>query len=189
MRQLNKRVLRVPGRWGLVRGGRNGVRRSRSSSLRSTFPGHGRISLPSCNVMRCLELSIDPEVGARGFRRADSRGDRTGIQCGEHGNGILVDDGEQSTSRRFRGPPPSLPVLDRVKAEPESARESGLGHTQSISDRFHVNFLRHLYLESFSLPSEKGLNIFKAIHHLFEIGFSCELPYASKILSARFLSR
>ena len=100
--------------------GENGVRRSRSSSLRGTLPALGRISLPSCNVTRCPTLSIDPEVQGGGSGRADSGSERTGIKCGEHGNGILVDDGEQSTSRRFWGPPPSLPVLDSVKAEPES---------------------------------------------------------------------
>jgi hypothetical protein len=115
-------------------------------------------------------LSIDTSVDS-GFRRADRGGGRSGIQCGEHGSGIFVDDGEQRASWRFRGPPPSLPVLDSVQAEPKRVRESGLRHAKPISDRFHVNFLGHMCLESFLLPSKKSRNVVKTIHHLLELRF------------------
>ena len=39
------------------------------------------------------------------FGTGDSGSERSRIQCSEHGSGILVDDSEQSASRRFRGPP------------------------------------------------------------------------------------
>jgi len=45
-----------------------------------------------------------------------------------------------------------------------------------ISDRFHVNFLGNMCLESFLLPSKKSLDVVQAIHHLLEIAFSCNLP-------------
>src|SRR5258708_7287911 len=142
-----------------------------SFSLRDSLPTFGRIGLAFCNATRCLTLSNNPDVDGGGFRRADSSSERSGTQRGEHGSGILVDDSEQSASRRFWGPPPSLPVLDSIKAEPKRVRESGLCHTKSISDRFHVNFLRHMCLESFLLPSKKSLNVVQAIHHLLELRF------------------
>ena len=98
------------------------------------------------------------------FGTGDSGSERSRIQCSEHGSGILVDDSEQSASRRFRGPPPSLPVLDSIKAEPKRVRKSGLCHAKSIADRFHVDFLVNMRLESFLLSSKEGLNILKALH-------------------------
>ena len=77
------------------------------------------MSLPFCDGTRCLTFSIDPDADSGGFRRANSGSERGGIQCGEHGSGILVDDSEQSASRRFWASPPALPVLDSVQAEPE----------------------------------------------------------------------
>src|SRR5271165_3824692 len=124
------------------------------------------MSLPFCNAPRRLTLSINPDVDSGGFRRADCRSGRCGIQCGEHGSGILVDDSEQNASGRFLGPLPTLPVFDGIKAEPKRVRESGLYHAKSISDRFHVNLMGNMCLESFLLPSREGLNIVKAIHHL-----------------------
>src|SRR5579862_3372 len=138
----------------------------------------GRMSLPF-GTTRCLTFSRNPDAGVSrarssvlrsgGFRRADSGGERGGIQRSEHGSGVLVDDSEQSASRRFRVPPSAFPVLDSVKAESERVRESGLCHAKAISDRFHVNFLGHMRLESFLLPSEESLNVVQAIHHLLEL--------------------
>src|ERR1700688_2993358 len=116
-------------------------------------------------------LSINLDVDSGGFRRADSSSEHSGIQCGEHGSGILGDDGEQSASRRLWGSAPSLPVFDSVKAEPKRVRESGLCHAKSISDLFHVYLLGHMCLESFLLPSKEGLNVVEAIHHLLELRF------------------
>ena len=149
------------------------------SLLRDSVSTLGRVSLPFCNATRCLTLSINPDVDCCGFRRANSGSERGGIQRGEHRSGILVDDSEQSASRRFWAPPPSLPVLDGIKAEPKRVREFGLCHAQSISDRFHVNFLGHMRLESFLLPSKKSLNVVKAIHHLLELGFHAT-PHRSR---------
>jgi hypothetical protein len=67
-------------------------------------------------------------------------------------------------------------VLDGVEAEPKRVREFGLRHAQSISDRFHVNFLGHMCLESFLLPSKKSLNVVKAIHHVVELRFHAISP-------------
>src|SRR5437660_2890300 len=128
------------------------------------------MSLPF-DATRRLTLSINPDADSGGFRRANSGSERGGIQCGEHGSGILVDDSEQSASRRFWASPPALPVLDSVQAEPERVRESGLCHAKSISNRFHVNFLGHMCLKSFLLPSKKCLNVVQAIHHLLELRF------------------
>ena len=111
-----------------------------SFSLRHSLSTLGRISLPFCNATRCLTLSIDPDVDRSGFRRADSGSNRSGIP---------VNDSEQSASRRFWGPPPALPVLNGIRAEPKRVRESGLCHAKSIADRSHVNFLRHMCPESF----------------------------------------
>jgi hypothetical protein len=87
-----------------------------------------------------------------------------------------MNDSEQGASRRFWGPPPSLPVLDRVKAEPKRVRESGLCHAKPIADRFHVNLQGHMCLESFLLPGKKSLNVVKAIHHLLELRFHAISP-------------
>jgi len=138
-------------------------------------------------------LSIDPDADSGGFRRANSGSERGGIQCAEHGGGILVDDSEQSAGWRFWDPAPSLPVLDSVQAEPECVRESGLGHAKSISDRFHVNFMGHMSLESFLLPSKESLNVVQAIHHLLELRFhaishesiKCRRKYYWPVPSAR----
>jgi PAS domain-containing protein len=105
------------------------------------------------------------------FRRADSGSERSGIQRGQHGSWILVDHSQQSASRRFWGPPSSLPVLDRFQAESKRVRESGLRHAKPISDGSHVNVLGHMYLESFLLASKESLNVVKAIHHLLELRF------------------
>jgi len=129
------------------------------------------MSLPFCNASRCRTLSINLDMDSGGFRRADSGSERSGIQCGEHGSGILADDSEQSASRRFWGPPPPLPVLDSIKAEPKRVREPGLCHTKSIADGFHVNVLGYVRLESFLLPGKKSLNVVKAIHHPLELRF------------------
>ena len=75
------------------------------------------------------------DVDCGWLRRADSGSKGSGIQCSEHGSGILIDHGQQSASRSFWGPAASLPVLDRVKAEAKRVREFGLGHAQSIADR------------------------------------------------------
>jgi hypothetical protein len=128
------------------------------------------MSFPS-DATRGLTLSINPDADSGGIRRANSGGERGRIKRGKHGSGILVDDSEQSASRRFWDPPPSLPVLDSVQAEPEGVRESGLGHAKSISYRFHVNFLGHMCLESFLLASKESLNIVQAIHHPLELRF------------------
>jgi hypothetical protein len=85
---------------------------------------------PFCNATRCLTLSIDPDVDGCRFRKAKSGSERGDGQCGEHCSGILIDDSEQSASRRFWRPPPSLPVLDGVEAEPKPVREFGLCHAQ-----------------------------------------------------------
>jgi hypothetical protein len=153
------------------------------------------MSLPF-DAIRCLALSINPDADSGGFRGANrganSGAERGRIQCSEHGSGILVDDSEQSASRRFWDPPPSLPVLDSVKAEPERVREPGLRHAKSISDGFHVNFLGHMCLESFLLPSKESLNVVQAIHHLLELRFHaispCVYKMPSKIRLARVLS-
>src|SRR5271157_5583088 len=87
-----------------------------SPLLRDSLYTLGGVSLPFCNATRGLALSIDLDADSGGFRRANSGGERGGMQCGEHGSGILVDDSEQSASRRFWAPPPSLPVLDRIQA-------------------------------------------------------------------------
>jgi hypothetical protein len=121
------------------------------------------MSLPF-DTSRCLTLSPNPDAGIGRLRSG-------GIQRSEHGSGILVDDSEQSASRGFWAPPPALPVLDSVKAESERVRESGLCHAKAVSDRFHVNFLGHMRLESFLLPSKESLDVVQAIHHLFELRF------------------
>jgi hypothetical protein len=144
---------------------------SSSFSLRDSLPTFSRVGLPFCNVTSCLTLSNNPDADGGGFRRADSSGERSGTQCSEHGSRIFVDDGQQSASRRFWGPPSSLPVLDSVKAEPKRVRECGLCHAKLISDRFHVHFLGHMCLESFLLSSKKCLNVIQAIHHLLELRF------------------
>ena len=146
-----------------------------SFSPRDSLPTFRRMSLPF-DTTRCLTFSPNPDAdisGLRsgGFRRANSGSERGGIQCGEYGSGILVDDSEQRAGRRFRAPSPSLPVLDSVQAEPERVRKSGLCHAESISDRFHVNFLGHMCLESFLLPSEESLNVVQATHHPLELRF------------------
>jgi hypothetical protein len=80
-------------------------------------------------------FSINPDVDSGAFRRPDCGSERRGIQCGEHGSDILVDDSEQGASRRFWDPTLSLPVLNGVKVEPKRLRESGLRHAKSISNR------------------------------------------------------
>src|SRR5260370_14221533 len=141
-----------------------------SVSPRGPLPTFRRMRFPfDATTTTRLTLSINHNAESAGFRRA--KGERGGIQCGEHGGGILVDDSEQSASRRFWAPPPALPVLDRVQAEPERVRESGLCHAKPISDRFHVNFLGDMRLEPFLLPSKESLNIVQAIHHLLELRF------------------
>jgi hypothetical protein len=130
----------------------------------------------SFDAIRGLTLSIDPAADGSGFRRANSGSERGGVQRGEYGSGILVDHSEQSASRRFWDPPSSLPVLNCVQAEPECVGEPGLCHAKSISDRFHVNFLGHMCLESFLLPSKESVNVVQAIHHLLELRFHAISP-------------
>ena len=67
------------------------VIRNPSFSLRDSLSTLGRESLPSCNATRNATLSINPCVDCGGFRRTDSGKECNGIQCGEHGSGILVD--------------------------------------------------------------------------------------------------
>ncbi len=141
------------------------------SLLRDSVSTRGRMSLPFCNATRCLTPSVNPDVRSGGFRRPDSSSKRSGIQCGEHSGWIPVNDSEQRASRRFGGPPPALPVLDGIQAEPKRVRESGLCHAKSIADRFYVNLPGHMRPESFLLPSKKSLNVVKAIHHLLELRF------------------
>src|SRR5437016_1967172 len=129
------------------------------------------MNLPFCNATRCLTFSINPDVGSGGFRRPESGSKRSGIQCGEHSGRIPINDSEQRASRRFWRPPPSLPVLDGIKAEPKRVGESRLCHTKSIADGFHVNFLGHMRPETFLLPSKESFNVVQAIHHLLELRF------------------
>ena len=139
-----------------------------------SLPARGRTSLPFDTTVldstRHWTFSINPEADSGGFRR-DERG---GIQRSEHGSGIPVDDSEQGASRRFWDPPPTFPVLDRVQAESERVGEHGLGHAKSVSDRFHVNLLGHMRLESFLSPSKESLNIVQAAHHLLELRFHAQ---------------
>jgi len=139
-----------------------------------SLPARGRTSLPldttTLDSTRRWTFSINPEADSGGFRRDDSGG----IQRSEHGSGIPVDDSEQGASRRFWDPPPTLPVLDRVQAESERVGEPGLGHAKSVSDRFHVNLLGHMRLESFLSPSKESLNIVQAVHHLLELRFHAQ---------------
>ena len=114
-------------------------------------------------------MTADVDGGA--FRRADSGSECSGIQCGQHGSGILIDHSQQSARRSFWGPAASLPMLDRVKAEAKRVREFGLCHAQSVTDRLDVNFQGHIRLESLLLPSKKSLNVVKTIHHLLELRF------------------
>ena len=58
------------------------------------------------------------DVDCGGLRRADSGCERSGIQCSEHGSGILIDHRQQCASWRFWGPAASFPVLDRVRLKP-----------------------------------------------------------------------
>jgi hypothetical protein len=94
------------------------------------------------------------------FEEPTAADERSWIQSSKDGCGLFVDDGEQSANWRFWGPAPSLPVLDSIKAESKRGRESGLCHTKPISDRFYVNLLGHVCLESFLLPSKKKPNEF-----------------------------
>ena len=57
-------------------------------------------------------------------------------------------------------------MLDRVEAEAKRVREFGLRHTQSITDRLHVNVLGHVRFESLLLPGKKSLNVVKAAPEL-----------------------
>ncbi len=88
--------------------------------------------------MRRVTLSINADVDCGGLGRADSGSKRSGIQCSEHGSGILVDHSQQCASWRFWGPPPALPVLYRVEAEPKSVREFGLRHAQSVMPQLEM---------------------------------------------------
>src|SRR5260370_1455728 len=78
-----------------------------SFSPRGSLPTFRRMSLPF-DATRRPTLSINPDADSAGFRRANSGSERGGIQCGEHGSGILVDDSEQRAGRRFWAPPPAL---------------------------------------------------------------------------------
>src|ERR1700757_2543258 len=127
------------------------------------------MNLSSCKATRRLTLPSRPDLDCDGFGRADGGSKRSRIERGEHCRGILVDHGEQGASWCFRRPPPSLPVLDRVKAEPKRVREFGLRHAKPIADGLHVDLLGHMCLESFLLPGKKSLNVVKAIHHLLEL--------------------
>ena len=98
-----------------------------SSSLRYSLNTISRISLPFCDATSCRTLSISPDMDSAGFRRADSGNERGGIRGSEHGSWVVVDDSKQSANRRFYSPPPSLPVLDSIKAEPKRVREFWLG--------------------------------------------------------------
>jgi hypothetical protein len=59
-------------------------------SLRDSFSPR-RISVSFCNATGCLRFSMTADVDCGGLRRADSGREHSGIQCSEHGSGILID--------------------------------------------------------------------------------------------------
>jgi hypothetical protein len=145
----------------------------------------------SCRSARRLTRFMTTGVNCGALRRADGGSERSGIQCSEHGSGILIDYSQQCASWRFWSPAASLPVLDRVKAEAKRVREFGLRHSQPITDRLDVNFLGHICLESFLLSSKERLNVVKAIHHLLELCFHAisrrSRKYYRHVSSGRFV--
>src|SRR5215467_11611702 len=120
------------------------------------------MGLSPCKATRRLTLSSHPDVDSGGFGWAKGGSRRSRIERSEHRSGVLVDHSEQGACWRFRGPPPSLPVLDRVKAEPKRVREFGLRHAKPIADGFHINLLGHMCFESFLPPGKKSLDVVKA---------------------------
>jgi len=93
-----------------------------------------------------------------------------GFSAVEHGSGILsmtVSNVRAGASGILR-PPSQCLIASRLN---RTCQESGLCHAQSISDRLHVNFLGHMRLESFLLPSKESLNVVQAIHHPLELRF------------------
>src|ERR1035437_4442498 len=93
------------------------------------------------------------------------------MKGGDDSGRILVDHREQRAGWRFWGAASAFPMLDRIQTEAEGLGKAGLRHVELVTDAFHIDFIRHMHLEAFSLSCEKGLNLIQSGHELFKCGF------------------
>src|SRR5260370_41082103 len=103
----------------------------------------GAISMlrSSCNIMAApaslLFYGLVPNSKDPGRSGGSSEGRR--LKRGEDCGGLLVGHGEKGARGSFRGPAPSFPMVDGVKAQAENLTARGLSELQAVGKAFYVD--------------------------------------------------